>query len=172
MPTASPDHSEKTESRPSIRGNPQNNFARKRELPARKLANATTFADKLTHRSTTCGLFTDDLILFCNPASSRAEYREGTGSRAHFHDRNEFLFRDVSELVEGLFQTGYLSFCLIKGTFVEASHLSHLNNIAAIDCSTLSAFALTAAFLSETSGGVGWLTTTVDEVTPNKKDTD
>src|ERR1700724_227751 len=41
-PTPSPDHSEKTESRPPIRGNPKFDFARKRYAAGRKLADTTT----------------------------------------------------------------------------------------------------------------------------------
>jgi hypothetical protein len=49
MPIPSSDHSEKTESRPPIRGNPKIDFARKRQAAARKLANTTTLPATINH---------------------------------------------------------------------------------------------------------------------------
>jgi hypothetical protein len=48
-PTPSPDHSEKTESRPPIRGNLKIDFARKRQDAARKLANTITLPPIINH---------------------------------------------------------------------------------------------------------------------------
>src|SRR6202011_5752880 len=43
------DHTEKTESRPPIRGNPKIDFAKKPQAPARKLPNTTPLPETINH---------------------------------------------------------------------------------------------------------------------------